>query len=106
MQLIKLVVYIPEGHTDAVKQALFQAGAGRIGNYDCCAWQTAGTGQFRPLPGSNAFLGTSGSVETVAEHKVELVCSEEYLDTTIAALHAAHPYETPAYQYWPVNGPA
>ena len=104
MQLLKLVVYIPETNTETVKHALFQAGAGRIGNYDCCAWQTVGTGQFRPLQGSNAFLGKEGSMETVMEYKVELVCTEERIDAIIAALHAAHPYETPAYQYWPVNG--
>mgnify|MGYP005624025679 FL=1 len=104
MQLFKLVVYIPEPHTEVVKAALFQAGAGRIGNYDCCAWQTSGTGQFRPLGGSNPFVGQQGEVEAVVEDKLELVCTEKCLEAAIDALHRAHPYETPAYQSWPVNG--
>jgi len=51
----KLEVYVPLTHAEELKTALFDAGAGRIGNYDCCCWQSVGTGQFRPLAGSNAF---------------------------------------------------
>ncbi len=95
--MYKITVYIPDIHLEPVKQALFNAGAGTIGNYDCCAWQTLGTGQFRPLSGANPFLGQVGAVEQVLEYKVELVCAEDRLDAAIRALKAAHPYETPAY---------
>lgn len=76
---------------------MFEAGAGRVGNYDCCAWQTRGEGQFRPLEGSAPFLGNQGQVETVIEYKLELVCEEPCLKAVIAALKRAHPYEEVAY---------
>ena len=80
-----------------VKTAMFEAGAGRVGNYDCCAWQTRGEGQFRPLDGSTPFLGNQGQIETVIEHKLEMVCEEQFLEAVIAALKRAHPYEEVAH---------
>jgi len=76
---------------------MFEAGAGRVGNYDCCAWQTRGEGQFRPLDGSTPFLGNQGQIETAIEYKLELVCEEPCLKAVIAALKRAHPYEEVAY---------
>ena len=76
---------------------MFEAGAGRVGNYDCCAWQTRGEGQFRPLNGSTPFLGNQGQIETVIEYKLELVCEEPCLKAVISALKRAHPYEEVAY---------
>lgn len=76
---------------------MFEAGAGRVGNYDCCAWQTRGEGQFRPLNGSTPFIGNQGQIETVIEYKLELVCEEPCLKAVIAALKRAHPYEEVAY---------
>lgn len=93
----KLVFYVPDTHLEAVKAAVFAAGAGRIGDYDQCCWQVAGQGQFRPLPGAQPFIGQAGAVEQVPEHRVELVLAEAVLPATVAALKAAHPYETPAY---------
>lgn len=92
-----LFVLIPESHLDIVKNAIFETGAGSIGNYQHCAWQTFGTGQFMPLAGSNAYLGKVDQLETVAEYKVEVICTDEQLKPAIAALKKAHPYETPAY---------
>ena len=76
---------------------MFEAGAGRVGNYDCCAWQTRGEGQFRPLDGSTPFLGNQGQIETVIEYKLELVCEEPCLKAVIAALKRAHPYDEVDY---------
>lgn len=95
--MYKITVYIPVSHVDSVKNALFAAGAGRVGDYDSCAWQVLGEGQFRPLAGANPFIGTVNALERVAEYRVELVCEEPYLHAAIAALKQAHPYETPAY---------
>ena len=95
--MYSLVVYVPESHLGPVKDALFQAGAGRIGSYDSCAWQVKGEGQFRALPGANPHLGNIGAVEKVPEWRIELVVEEEFLQRTIAALKDAHPYETPAF---------
>jgi len=103
-EFYKLEFYVPADHAEKVKAAVFAAGAGRIGNYDCCCWQTAGNGQFRPLSGSQPFIGQQGLIETVSELKIELVCAPEHLDAVLAALRLAHPYETPAYQFWKVMG--
>lgn len=91
------MVYVPDSHLEAVKGALFAAGAGRIGNYDQCCWQTEGRGQFRALAGADPFLGKVGEVETVREWKVEMVCERAALPDVIRALREAHPYETPAF---------
>ena len=99
----KLEVYVPLTHAEELKTALFEAGAGRIGNYDCCCWQSVGTGQFRPLAGSNAFVGEEGKLEKVEEAKIELLCPSNKIKQIIAALRENHPYETPAFHYWAVN---
>jgi hypothetical protein len=98
--MYKLCCYVPETYLEPVKQALFGAGAGRIGAYDSCCWQVLGQGQFRPLADSDPFLGAQGQLEIIAEYKVELVCADEYIAAAIAALKRAHPYEEPAYQLW------
>jgi hypothetical protein len=95
--MVSLIFYVPESDLEKVKDALFAAGAGKIGNYDHCCWQTRGTGQFRPLEGSNPAIGQQNRVETVEEWKVEMVCEEELVDEAIRALKEAHPYETPAF---------
>jgi hypothetical protein len=100
MRMYKLCVYVPVSHLDSVKQALFAAGAGRIGNYDNCCWQVAGQGQFRPLAGADPFIGLQGQTETIEEYKVELVCDDNVIATVVGALKQAHPYEEPAYQVW------
>ena len=101
--LVQLVFYVPVEHAETVKEAVFAAGGGRIGTYDRCCWQTSGTGQFRPLPGSEPFLGKTGKVAQVEELRVELVVPEPALQDVVVALLAAHPYETPAYSFWPIN---
>lgn len=95
--MYKICFFVPENDVEIVKTALFNAGAGRIGNYDACSWQSAGTGQFRPLENSNPTIGEQDKIETVAEYKVELVCDEEYIKEAIQALKDNHPYEEPAY---------
>jgi len=95
--LYKLCFYVPEAALEAVKDAVFAAGAGRQGNYDRCYWQVAGQGQFRPLAGSNPHLGSLGQLETVPEYRVELLCPGERAAVVVAALRAAHPYEEPAF---------
>jgi hypothetical protein len=95
--MYKLCYFVPESHLEETKSALFRAGAGCIGDYDSCAWQCRGQGQFRPLDGSQPFLGESGQLETVSEYRVELVCEDSYIRAAIAALKLAHPYEEPAY---------
>jgi len=94
----KLAFFVPASHVDVVKAAVFAAGGGRIGDYDHCAWQTLGQGQFRPLDGSQPFLGQTGQVEVVEEWKVELVVADDLIAPVVAALRLSHPYETPAFE--------
>jgi hypothetical protein len=96
----KLSFFVPDSHVDRVKSAVFAAGGGRIGDYDQCAWQVKGLGQFRPLNGSQPFIGQTGQVEQVEEWKVELVVANELIRLVVAALKQSHPYETPAYEVW------
>ena len=95
--MYKIGIFIPASHLELVKQAMFAAGAGRIGAYDCCAWQTLGQGQFRPLPGSQPFVGQQDTIATVEEYRVEMVCADVNIKPVIAAMKQSHPYETPAY---------
>jgi len=95
--MYKICFFAPKDAVELVKKALFDAGAGRIGNYDSCSWQTLGDGQFQALEGSNPTIGQHGVIEVVAEYKVELVCDDNYIKNVIKALKASHPYEEPAY---------
>ncbi|RJX81467.1 YqfO family protein [Pseudomonas sp. LS-2] len=98
--MYKLAFFVPPSHVEQVKSALFAAGAGRIGAYDSCSWQVLGRGQFRPLDGSQPFIGQAGEIEQVEEWKVELVVADELIQQAVAALKHSHPYETPAYEVW------
>lgn len=95
----KLTVYIPEASLEAVKNALFDAGAGRYAAYDRCCWQVLGTGQFRPLKGSHPAIGTTDSETTVPEYRVEMICEDALVGQVTAALRSAHPYEEPAFDF-------
>lgn len=96
--MLKLIFFVPESHAEAVKQAIFDAGAGHLGNYDQCSWQVLGRGQFRPLKGADPHIGEVGRVETVAEYRIETLVEEGCIHTVIAALKQAHPYEEPAWE--------
>jgi hypothetical protein len=100
--MYKLVFFVPSNHKETVKQAVFTAGAGRYEVYDFCAWETEGMGQFRPLAGSKPFIGETGTVEHISEIRVEMICEDELVPTALRALIEAHPYETPAYEVWPI----
>jgi dinuclear metal center YbgI/SA1388 family protein len=93
----KLVVFAPREYADQIRSAMVNAGAGRLSNYDSCAFTADGNGFFRPLDGSRPFLGTDGMIEKVNEVKIEVLCSPALLENIIAAMLAAHPYEVPAY---------
>ncbi|MBY6191338.1 YqfO family protein [Microbulbifer agarilyticus] len=98
--MFKLCIYVPETHLEPLKQAIFDAGAGRIGDYDRCCWQVLGTGQFRPLDESQPFIGQRGQVEQVAEYRVETVCADDVVDEVLVAMRRAHPYEEVAFDLW------
>lgn len=95
--MIHFAFYVPVSHAEEVKKSVFLAGAGRIGNYEYCSFESEGTGQFRPMKGSQAFVGQIGEIERVSELKIEMVLEDQVLKAVIDALKKSHPYETPAY---------
>lgn len=98
----KLVFFVPDSHLDSVKTAIFQAGAGQYDGYACCSWETLGTGQFMPLSGAQPFIGQQDTLERVLEFRVETICAADKIKAVLTALILAHPYETPAYEVWPI----
>lgn len=98
--MYKLAFFVPMEDAESVKEAVFRSGAGRIGDYEACCFQTPGTGQFRPLDGADPHIGEVGELERVEELKVELVCEDSLIHAAVAALKLAHPYEEPAYEVW------
>jgi hypothetical protein len=96
----KLVVFVPEEALDAVRDALFGAGAGRIGAYERCSWYTEGTGTFLGGAGTNPAVGERGAEERVPEIRLETVFPEERQGEIVAALRRAHPYEEPAFDVY------
>jgi hypothetical protein len=82
---------------------VFAKGAGRYDSYDCCSWETLGNGQFKPLSGSQPFIGEQDKIEIVAEFRVEMICAAENIKTVLQALIDSHPYETPAYEVWSIK---
>ena len=96
--LDKIITFVPTGpHLAVVHEALAAAGAGTIGDYSHCSFATAGTGQFKPLAGAHPTIGEIGTLERVAETRLEMVLPRHRRAAVIAALRAAHPYEEPAF---------
>ncbi|MDO3636933.1 Nif3-like dinuclear metal center hexameric protein [Mycolicibacterium arseniciresistens] len=95
--LDKWVVYVPTEDSDALREALFAAGAGHIGDYSHCSWTVAGTGQFLPHDGANPAIGSVGAVERVPEDRVEVIAPAKLRAHILAAVRSAHPYEEPAF---------
>ncbi|WP_158167247.1 Nif3-like dinuclear metal center hexameric protein [Mycolicibacterium smegmatis] len=100
--LDKWVVFVPAADADAVREALFAAGAGRIGDYSHCSWSVAGTGQFLPHDGASPAIGEVGTVEKVSEDRVEVIAPARLRAKILAAMRAAHPYEEPAFDILPL----
>lgn len=96
----KLVVFVPREALDTVREALFAAGAGRIGDYEHCSWYTEGTGTFLGGEGTTPNVGQAGREERVAELRLETPYPADRHDDVIAALRRAHPYEEPAFDVY------
>jgi len=101
--LLKLQVYIPKTHSDTLRTALAEAGAGQIGDYDACSFSVSGMGRFRPNENANPFIGKSGDLEQVEEEKVEAIIPQHALGTVLAAMKKNHPYEEVAYDVIALN---
>jgi hypothetical protein len=98
----KLVVFVPESQLEKVSSAIFNAGAGVIGNYDHCAFLSPGIGTYRPLKGAKPFKGKSGKLEKTKEFRLEVVVGSKIIKKVILAMKKAHPYEEVAYDVYPL----
>lgn len=103
MKRYKIVVYVPESHGEALRQAMGDAGSGVIGNYSHCSFTIRGTGRFKPKAGANPAIGEIGKLEAVEEERIETVCSPERLKDVLAAIRRVHPYEEPAIDVYPIE---
>jgi hypothetical protein len=98
----KLVWFVPEEALDATRDAVFAAGAGRIGDYERCSWYTEGTGTFRGGEGTDPTIGEAGREQRTPELRVETVIPDDRVEAVVAALVAVHPYEEVAYDLYPL----
>ena len=96
--MYKLNYYVPEDSKENTKQALFDIGVGKYENYECCSFETLGTGQFKPIDKANPHIGELGKIERVQEYKIEMICSNELIKEAVKVLKESHPYEEVAYE--------
>lgn len=100
---LKLVVFVPVGHEDAVADALFSAGGGQIGAYDQCSFRSSGEGTFRPGPGTQPYIGTVGQREKAEEVRLETIIPKRKLLRVLEKMQKAHPYEEVSYDLLPLQ---
>ncbi|ANU25548.1 Nif3-like dinuclear metal center hexameric protein [Planococcus versutus] len=96
-ELVKIAVFVPETHEEAVREAFIKVGAGTIGDYEGCSYTLSGTGRFRPAAQANPYIGKKDEIEVTAESKIEVVVRKNEEDRVIKAMLSAHPYEEVAY---------
>ncbi|MFA6909142.1 MAG: YqfO family protein [Patescibacteria group bacterium] len=100
---VKLVVFVPESHADAVRDALGSAGAGKVGNYTFCSFSLHGTGRFKPEAGAHPTIGEVGKLTSVPEERIEVVCDRKLLKEVISAIKKVHPYEEVVLDVYPLE---
>ena len=92
-KLYKIVTFVPLSHADKVRDAVGQAGAGILGEYEFCSFSTKGIGRFKGTEKSRPFLGEAGNLESVEEERIEFTCDEDKLNEVVKAIKSIHPYE-------------
>jgi hypothetical protein len=100
---VMLTVSVPIEHAEKLRKALGEAGAGVWGNYSHCSFSYTGTGRFFPNEGANPAYGKIGELSKIAEERIEMLCDEANMPAILDALRSAHPYEEPAFHYFPVK---
>jgi dinuclear metal center YbgI/SA1388 family protein len=102
-KLYKIVIYVPESHVNDVRESLSMSGAGHIGNYSHCTFQAKGQGTFKPLQGTNPYIGSENELEFVNEVRMETIVQQSHLQNVIKHMIEAHPYEEVAYDIYPLE---
>lgn len=101
-ELVKLVVFVPEEHADKVRQALGEAGAGKIGEYSFCSYSIKGVGRFIPSHKADPHTGTAGKLEEVDEERIEVACEKHQAAKIIDVIKKVHPYEEVVIDIYPM----
>jgi dinuclear metal center YbgI/SA1388 family protein len=101
--LCKIVVFVPDQNLEDVQNAMWNAGAGQIGKYDCASFRARGTGTFRPLEGANPFNGEIGKIEYADEWRLEIIALDARKNEIVRAMKSAHPYEEVAFDIIPLQ---
>ncbi|MFA6376873.1 MAG: type II toxin-antitoxin system RelB/DinJ family antitoxin [Candidatus Paceibacterota bacterium] len=100
---VKLAVHVPVTHADAVRKALGEAGAGRIGNYGFCSFSCPGTGRFWGNEKSHPAIGKAGKLETAQEERIEVTVPRAILAEVVAKMKSVHPYDEPTFDIYPIE---
>jgi hypothetical protein len=101
-ELVKLIVFVPKSDSEKVRQAMGDAGAGKIGNYTYCSFTTSGIGRFKPEQGANPAIGEVGKLEEVEEDRIEVACEKNKVSNVMAAIKKVHPYEEVVIDIYPM----
>ena len=102
MEIVKIVTFVPETHADIVREAIGNAGGGRIGNYTHCTFSVKGVGRFKPVEGAHPAIGVIGGVESVQEEKIEFVCDRMLAKKVMDEIRRVHPYEEVPIDIYPL----
>jgi hypothetical protein len=101
-KFVKIVVYVPLTHSDIVRKALGESGAGAMGNYDNCSWSCKGKGRFKPNEKAHPFIGKANQLEEIDEERIEVICGQDKAKKIIEAMKKVHPYEEVAFDIYPL----
>lgn len=99
---VTIVFTTPESHADALREAMWRAGAGKVGRYSCCSFSLKGISHFIPHLGSNPYIGTIDQMETMVEERIETVCDRAILPHVLEEIKKAHPYEDTVIDIYPI----
>jgi hypothetical protein len=100
--LVKVVVTVPEGDANKLREVIGNADAGQIGNYTHCSFSVKGIGRFLPQEGAHPRIGSIGKVEEVVEERIEITCERNKLSNIVQLIRANHPYEEPVIDIYPM----
>ena len=101
-EFVKIVVFVPEENADEMRQALGEAGAGKIGEYSFCSFSIKGSGRFKPSDKANPHIGTAGKMEATDEERIEVACEKTQAPEIIDVIKKAHPYEEVVIDIYPM----
>ncbi len=101
-ELVKLVVFVPEANANELREAMGNAGAGKVGEYTYCSFSTKGTGRFKPSASADPHIGKPGEYTEVAEERIEVGCEKEQVGVILAAIKESHPYEEVVVDIYPM----